>query len=113
MLPKRNRIKKRKDFERIFRHGKEAEYDGLLLKVKASDQPFSRFGFIVSNKVSKKAVVRNRIRRQLHEVVRKLLPEIKTSVDGVFITRPGFQNRDLPSLEKTVWQTFRKANLIT
>ena len=45
----------------------------------------SRFAFVVSTKVDKRAVVRNRMRRVMSESVRHLLLQLKTSVDAVCI----------------------------
>lgn len=42
-----------------------------------------RVAVVVSRKVSKSAVVRNRIRRRLYEIVRELAPKLKDSPDIV------------------------------
>ena len=49
----------------------------------------SRFGFVVSLAVSKKAVTRNKLRRQLHEIVRYLFPTLNLGYDCVIRTYPG------------------------
>lgn len=43
----------------------------------------SRFAVVVSKKVLKSAVGRNRVRRRLYEVIRHELPKLKTSHDVV------------------------------
>ena len=45
----------------------------------------SRFAFIVSTKIDKRAVVRNRIRRLMSESVRHHFGDIVPGVDGVMI----------------------------
>lgn len=43
----------------------------------------SRFAVVVSKKVLKSAVGRNRVRRRLYEVIRHELPKLKSSHDAV------------------------------
>jgi ribonuclease P protein component len=87
MLKKELRIRKQKDFDSIFSKGAYFSEKFLALKVIENDLEMSRFGFIVSNKVSKKAVERNRIKRLLREVVRLKYDEIKPGFDAIFIFR--------------------------
>lgn len=42
----------------------------FLVKVFRPERPFSRFGIIISSKVSKKAVDRNRLKRQFFNFIR-------------------------------------------
>ena len=51
-----------------------------------SDQ--ARAAFIVSRRVDKRAVVRNRVKRRLREAWRQELPDVKDSVDVAFIAQP-------------------------
>lgn len=48
-----------------------------------------RFSFVVSVKVSKSAVIRNRVRRTLRESIHHLLPSITDTVDMVIIGTKG------------------------
>jgi ribonuclease P protein component len=48
----------------------------------------ARVGFSISQKISKRAVVRNRIKRQLRAAVRHLLPRVETGWDLVIVVRP-------------------------
>lgn len=65
-----NRLKK-KEIDNVFKEGKEAREKYLLLKAKKNNLNTFRLAFIISRKISKKAVVRNKIRRRLKEIVRK------------------------------------------
>jgi len=111
MLPAENRLKKRKDFEYVFKRGKGFEEEVLILKIVDNNLENPRFGFVVSQKVSKKAVVRNKIKRRLREIVRKRLPSIKKKVDGVLIARPGIERKTFVELEKIVENLFNEAKL--
>lgn len=49
----------------------------------------TQIGVVVSLKVSKRAVVRNRIRRRIQAAIRELLPQMAPSWKVVVIARPG------------------------
>lgn len=112
MLPQPNRLKKKKDFEKAFKEGKNWSQDFLFLKVKKNDLEESRFGLVVSKKVSKKAVVRNKLKRRLREIIRKRLPEIKKGIDGVIVIKPGFPEDNFEGIEKKIEKLFKKARII-
>ena len=67
---------------------------------------------MVSSKVSKKSVLRNRIRRQLRELMRPLTGKIKKEVDGVFVVLPGFEDKDFQEVKKILYNLLKKAKLI-
>jgi ribonuclease P protein component len=69
-LNKKNRLKKKRDFEDVFKKGKAVKGSFLLIKYKKNESGASKFGFVISAKVAKKAVERNKIRRILSETVR-------------------------------------------
>mgnify|MGYP002078620130 CR=1 FL=1 len=48
-------------------------------------RPHSRIAVVVSRKVHKRAVVRNRIRRRVYEVIRTELPKLVSTYDIVVI----------------------------
>lgn len=58
----------------------------------------SRFSVVVSKKISKRAVVRNRIRRRVYEILRLQLPRIQSAYDVVVIVNE-LSVQDLSSLE--------------
>lgn len=111
MLPKRNRLKKNKDFENVFKKGQGFKEDFLYLKIKKNNLESSRFGFVVSKKFSQKATARNKIKRRLRELVKVKLPKIKKGIDGVIIIMPGFKINDFWELEEIINKLFEKANI--
>ena len=107
MLPQKNRLAKKKDFDLVFQHGRGFKEGFLYFKIKENGLSFSRFGSVVSKKFSKKAVERNKIRRRLREIIRKKLPEIKKPIDIVIIVNPGAEN-DFFELEQLIDNFFKK-----
>jgi len=69
-LNKKNRLKKKQDFEAVFKKSRAVNGSFLFVKYKKNELDTPRFGFVVSAKVAKKAVERNRIRRILSETIR-------------------------------------------
>ena len=112
MLSKKNRITKKKDFERIFKKGASIKEQFLVLKVALGSLQTSRFTFVVSQKVSKNAAVRNKIKRQLRGLMRPQINEIKKRVDGVFIVLPGLENKNFQEIKDIVDSLLKKAKLI-
>ncbi len=117
MLAKKQRLTKKKEFEKITQPGK-AHYSAILmLKILKNDLAYSRFGIIVSNKVSKKASQRNLIKRRIREIIRLNLNRIKSGYDIVIIVSPKIidqENKVLKyqSIEKYLITAFSKAHLI-
>lgn len=111
MLPQINRLKKDKDFERVFKKGKGFKEDFLYLKIVKNNLKNSRFGFVVSNKISKKAVVRNKVKRRLRNLVELKLQETKKGIDGAIIVMPGLDISSFWELEDKVNKLFKKAKI--
>ncbi len=111
MLPKINRLKKDKDFERVFKQGKGLKQGFLYLKIKKNSLDTSRFAFVISKKFSKKAVIRNKTKRRLSEIIKTKLLEIKKGMDVIIVVMPGAEN-DFQKLEQTIDKLFKKAKIL-
>ncbi|MEC4990093.1 MAG: ribonuclease P protein component [Oscillatoria sp. PMC 1068.18] len=92
-LPFANRLRQRRDFQAVYQQG--IRRSGSYLKLRAlyseSEELPARIGISISQKVSKKAVVRNRIKRQIRAACQLLLPEISAGWKIVIVVRPGAQ----------------------
>ena len=70
-LPANRRLKRRAEYQAVF--SRNRQYSGRHFRVlvhKARSQLGARLGIVVSRRVSKKAVERNRIKRQVRECFR-------------------------------------------
>jgi ribonuclease P protein component len=112
MLKKELRIRKQKDFDRIFSSGSFSAEGFLAVKVAKNDFGFSRFAFIVSNKVSKKAHERNRIKRLLRESIRMSLVNIKQGFDVVFIVRADISGNSMDEVAVVVDRLLKRSGLL-
>jgi len=111
MLPSAYRLKKKKDIEDVLKSGHGFSLDGLTLKIK-ENRFQTRFAFIISKSVLRKAVERNKIRRQISEIIRKKLPLFKKNMDGVIILRAPHIKNDFRTLEETINAILKKAKLL-
>ncbi|MDN5275188.1 MAG: putative Ribonuclease [Candidatus Saccharibacteria bacterium] len=86
-----------------------------LITVKAVTNPHrkhSRFAVVVSKKVHKSAVGRNRIRRRIYEVVRLELPKFKAPHDvAILVFSSELISLPASELQETVQQLFTAGDL--
>jgi ribonuclease P protein component len=112
MLPKTNRLKKKKDFETVFKKGKNFKNKAFVLKFAKNGLDYNRFGFIVSQKVSKKAVIRNKIRRRLSEILKIYTNDMEQGIDLVFIALAASAKNNFSDTRDYVHDIFIKTKLI-
>lgn len=97
----------------VYRNGHTAHSRQFKIKYAANPRrKLPRFAVVVSKKVHKSAVGRNRIRRRFYEAIRHELPELKGGVDVAVIIVSG-EALSLPfeDITTTLRQLFREANL--
>ncbi len=95
-LPKAHRLKNRKDYRAVYDQGIRRYSPHLTLIALYPDDrqegvdfiPETKFGISISKKVSKKAVVRNRIKRQLKGAIMDNLSLIPPGGKIVIVVKP-------------------------
>ncbi|HSM84431.1 MAG TPA: ribonuclease P protein component [Nodosilinea sp.] len=103
MLPKHNRLLRSQQFSQVYRQGRKGVSAHLVVRAwalpspaavapKPDSSPNSRtgpqIGIVVSLKVHKRAVVRNRLKRQVRAALRVLLPRLRPDLWVVINLRP-------------------------
>jgi ribonuclease P protein component len=76
----------------------------------ANDRPGARLGLVISRKAARKAVARNRVKRQIRESFRQTRAGLG-SLDIVVIGRPGIARQDNRSLARSlerIWKDLIK-----
>lgn len=94
-----NRLRHRNEFKTVYQKGERRSGKYLVLRfVKAvspaegeTTLPPPKIGISISQKVSKKAVVRNRIKRQIRAIIRSWLPKLPKGLHIVVIVKPQAQ----------------------
>ena len=112
MLTRDNRLSHKKDFARLFSKGRSFYGQGMMMKVVANTRSATRVGFVVSTKVSKKAVVRNLLKRRMREIVKKNIHDILGGIDIVFLTKPEIAKFSFQELEQTLCFLLKKAGIL-
>jgi ribonuclease P protein component len=89
-VQRRNRLSRSRDFDAVYRHGRSVSTRFLTLYWYEREEPLGdpRLGFAVPKAVGN-AVIRNRIKRQLREIVRGRLEQVPPTNDYVLIVRQG------------------------
>ncbi len=113
MLPIKNRLKKKKEFEVAFREGRAFPGRFFILKIKENNLPLSRFAFVFPIKSEKKATGRNKGKRLFREAVRGFLPFIKTGNDVIFIIKEEADKKKHEEVREDVKQAFKKIKILT
>ncbi|MCK5608597.1 ribonuclease P protein component [Candidatus Pacearchaeota archaeon] len=104
MLNKKNRIGNKQVIENLYRKGQLFKNQYLVFKYETTNDP-SQFAVSVSKKIDKKAVKRNRIRRQIQEAIRINLTKLEKNFIVLIIARPPCQKATFDDLNQGI-QTF-------
>lgn len=91
MLSQKYRLKKRKEFNYIFKNGKSYSCKYLIINYLPTKLPELKVGFSVSKKIGN-AVVRNKVKRRLREAFKASQPNIDTNYNYIFVARKGIEN---------------------
>lgn len=102
MLKKINRISSRKEFLEIKKSG-VMNYSPIFgwLNLEKDDD-LKKFGFVISKKISKRAVDRNKIKRRLTESIRKNLDAFKKGTRIVFLIKREILNKNIKEIEEEI-----------
>ncbi|MGA1846114.1 ribonuclease P protein component [Deferribacter abyssi] len=100
------RLRKKKEFDNVFVNGQWIK--GNLINVCYALSTNRKVGFIVSKKISKKAVIRNKVKRRLREIFRLNKYILPNKVHLVVIAKQGVEKVNFSELEYDVKQIFQK-----
>jgi len=124
MLPRENRLKLDRDFKILFTEGKFVSgnlMNAQIWKINPEKYPKRNYsledlkiGFVVSKKLSKSAVIRNKIKRQMREIIRLILKKTKLK-KGYFLlilAKKEILEANYLEIEKSLEQLFKKVKLL-
>ena len=117
MLAKKYRLTTKRDFDEVYQNGRAftTPYFKLFYrKQKAANMPegfaLPRFGFVASKKVGK-AVVRNKSKRRLREIVRLEHAKLSKDFEAVFICYNGLMDAEFGEVQDATQKLFKKLEL--
>ncbi|MCW3060131.1 MAG: ribonuclease P protein component [Capsulimonas sp.] len=121
MLPRYARLKRNRDFRAVYARRRLFHGGVLMLYVRprtaaerSQGLTAPRFGFVISKKVSKRANIRNRIKRRLREICRlHVLSKMRAdaAVDVMFVARTSATDANFSRLMADVETLGRQAGL--
>jgi len=111
-LNRASRLRKSSEFQRVRQQGRNITSRLLILAWTSNDVAQLRIGFVVSKRISKRAVDRNYLKRLLGEAIRPLLPELTPGWDIVLSARKDTLTADLHTLEQDIPVLLRRARLL-
>lgn len=106
------RLKKRADFLRVQKAGKKWVSKGMVVELAGNQVSAVRYGLTVSKRVSKSAVIRNRVKRRLRAVAMEVLPAYAPqNLDIVLIGRAETESRDYEDLKNDLIWCLKKMDI--
>lgn len=112
MLCSKNRLRNKKDINNVSKRGTTAAGNFILLKFIKNNLNNSRFAFVISSRIFKSAVKRNKIKRRLREITKKNIFRIKNAMDFLIIVKGAFIRERSVDLEKELLALFNKSKLL-
>lgn len=107
-------LKKQYRLAKIYKDTKGKRFSSTFfnLVVSEGEEKTSRFGFIVSKKVSKSAVLRNKTKRVLSKAVEGLIEEININKDILVISKKELGWEKIDEVKKCFTDIFNKAKIL-
>ena len=97
-LSKKERLRKDKEFQAVFREGKKLWINSILLIIyKPNSLNYRRLGIVVSKKI-KKATQRDKVKRWIRELFRRNKDWFPENCDIIIIPHPNLLNLEYKKL---------------
>jgi|AntRauTorckE6833_2_1112554.scaffolds.fasta_scaffold00096_49 ribonuclease P protein component len=104
-------LKQKKDFQKVFNCGKSIASKYLVLYWNPNKLDNNRYGFSISKRIGK-AVVRNKLKRRLKEIIRIRLDNIAYGYDIIIIARKPVNSLGFSEIKNDLKKLYKRAGLI-
>jgi ribonuclease P protein component len=128
VLPQAYRLRHRFDFDAVYQGSRRVSTSRFLLRIFTptgerrkllrrplpedwADRP-SRFGLVISTKISKRAHVRNKLRRRIHGILIDLRPRLKTGKMVVITVKSELLECSYAEILRELTQLLTEARLL-
>lgn len=113
MLAKKFKLTGARNFDRVQKEGKVYQSaDFGIARYERKDSDPSKFAFIVSTKIAKDAVDRNRFKRAMSEAVRINSIDLKNGFDVVFLAKMSIVRVPTSEVMKEVRTALKESGLL-
>ena len=112
MLNKKYRFHSRGGVRYVYQNGKTVRKPKMSLVFMDNERGFTRIAVVVSKKVEKSAVGRNKIRRRIYEILRLNLDDIPKKRDYIFtVFSKDLMKMPFNEIEKLLGELVSEANI--
>jgi len=108
MLKSENRLKKRKEFNYIYRKGESFGNKYVALFCSNTPKRVKKVGFSVSKKIGN-AYVRNKLKRQMRAIIRELIPIMQENIAYIFVAKVGIETLSFMELKDCLLNALSKS----
>jgi len=113
MLASKYRLKKRSAFARVELQGEMFQFPSFGIEILSRrDNNPTLFGFVISTKISKLAVIRNKIKRLLSETIRLNYDKIKPGYDVIFLVKQTALKKDAKVLSEETAKALKNVSIL-
>ncbi len=110
-LPRKRRLKK-EFIEKVLKRGRVITGRNISLKYFYIPGQASAFGFVISSKVAKSAVVRNKLKRRGRAIVSKFIPFVREGNLAFVFFHEGSMKLKFKDLENEMAGLFKRAGIL-
>ena len=110
-MKKINIVKESKDFEKAIHNGRFYKNNLFIIYIAENTYQNYRFGISVWKKVSTKAVIRNKLKRQMKNIIDKYKNIYENNKDYIIIVRKSCLEKDYQELENGFLEIMNKITL--
>jgi ribonuclease P protein component len=104
------RLRESAEFEHVKATGRSLRHPLVTMGVAPNGLPHLRLGFVISKRIGN-AVVRNRVRRVMREIMRLWLPLLKPGYDIVLVPRNELISQPYIEVKAALHQLINRAQL--
>lgn len=112
MIARQFRLKKAGDFTRVYKYGRSSNAPDLFVKALRTNYDLSRVAVVVSKKVSKKAVVRNKIKRKSTEYLRKNWDRVMPGYNVVVTIKQDISQKGEAAIGEQIFKCLERLGVI-
>ena len=80
----------------------------FLIKIPDNKTESKRFGIVVSKRIDKRAVIRNKIKRQIRRCIEENEKDVPVGKDILMIVRPNIKDRQIKEICESIKKLFKK-----
>ena len=112
MLKKKYRVKNFRDFKELLTSGEYFGVKEFYIKFTKNNLDYSKISVVAPLKIHKNAVVRNRIKRQMSEIIRLIYKNIKPGFNIIFFCKSPILETSYTTMEQKINKILSDANLL-